>query len=244
MSAQQTWRERQLFEPGPLGWLVNPFAIARAGLLRELRAFFPELRGEVLDVGCGRMPYRRFVAATRYVGMDVDSPVTRQLGVADVYYDGRTFPFADASFDGILCSQVLEHVFTPDAFAAEIYRVLRPGGRLVLAVPFVWDEHEQPWDFARYSSFGLRALLEKAGFEVVARRKSVTDGRVLVQLGAAWFYKATRSRHRLLNAAAQLGIIAPVTAIGSVLAALLPRNEDLYLDNIVLARKPATSPRS
>jgi SAM-dependent methyltransferase len=230
---------RQQFHPEFFwGLLLNPFYFSRLGLLRELAVLAPSLGGEVLDIGCGRKPYADLVPATRYVGVDVDSPATRALGRADVLYDGRNLPFPDASFDGVLCSQVLEHVFTPDEFLREIRRVLRPGGRLVLTVPFAWDEHEQPWDFARYSSFGLRALLEKAGFEVVEQRKAMADGRALVQLVSAYLYKVTRSRRSWLNALAQLGVIAPCNLLGACLASLLPANPDFYLDNVVLAKKP------
>jgi SAM-dependent methyltransferase len=199
----------------------------------------PHLTGEVLDVGCGRKPYEALVPASRYVGIDIDSPITRELGAADYFYDGRTLPFPAASFDGVLCSQVLEHVFTPESFLQEIRRVLRPGGRLVLTVPFAWDEHEQPHDFARYSSFGLRALLERNGFEVMRHEKSVADAGALAQLASAWLYKVTRSRFRMLNLLAQLTLIAPVNVCGAIAGALLPRNEDFYLDNVVLARRGA-----
>jgi SAM-dependent methyltransferase len=206
-----------------------------------LQPHLARLSGEVLDVGCGRKPYRAFVPAARYVGLDIDSPVTRALGAADVFYDGRQFPFGDASFDGVLCSQVFEHVFNPEEFLGEIHRVLRPGGQLVLAVPFVWDEHEQPHDFARYSSFGLRALLERNGFIVEAHHRSVADSRVLFQLAAAYMYKVTLTDSRWLRHAAQLGLIAPINLAGVVLGRLLPGNVDLYLDNIVLARRAAVS---
>jgi len=236
-SPLRAWWQRQQFEPTAAGLLINPFFFARRGLLRELQGFFPELTGEVLDVGCGRKPYRRFVPATRYVGADVDTPATRDYGEVDVYYDGRTLPLADGSFDGVLCSQVFEHVFAPREFLAEIARVLRPGGTLVLTTPFAWDEHEQPYDFARYSSFGLKAVLEQAGFEVVTQRKTCADGRALVQLATAYLFKVTRTRSRALRLLAQLGLIAPVNVLGAALAMVLPRNEDFYLDNVVLARK-------
>jgi len=240
-SPLRAWWWRQQFDPGWAGLFCTPFYHARRGLLENLRVFFPELGGEVLDVGCGRQPYRRFLRATRYVGLDVDTPVTRALRKADLFYDGRRIPFAAASFDAVLCSQVLEHVFAPEEFLAEIRRVLRPGGRLVLTVPFVWDEHEQPADFARYSSFGLRALLERNGFEVVAQRKSVADARAVTQLAAAWVYKVTRSRWRPLNWSVQLALIAPLNLAGAVAGAVLPHNEDLYLDNVVLARRRGDS---
>jgi SAM-dependent methyltransferase len=242
MNFLRTWWRTQQFEPSAAGLLVNPFYFARRGLRAGLGEFLPDLAGAVLDVGCGRKPYRPLTRATRYVGVDLDTPATRALAAADVYYDGRRLPFPDASFDAVLCSQVLEHVFTPEEFLREIRRVLRPGGVLLLAVPFAWDEHEQPQDFARYSSFGLRALLERNGFAVEAQRKTCADFRAIVQLAAGALYKVTRSGHRGLNLAAQLALIAPCNLLGGLLALVLPRNEDFYLDNIVLARRRAGSP--
>jgi SAM-dependent methyltransferase len=238
---RRVW-EKEQFEPGAAGVLLNPFFFARRGLRRELGGFLAGLRGEVLDVGCGRKPYQHLVPATRYVGVDIDSPVTRKLATADVFYNGRTLPFAEGSFDAVLCSQVLEHVFKPEEFLSEIHRVLRPGGVLLLATPFAWDEHEQPYDFARYSSFGLRDLIERAGFQVEAQRKTCADFRAIVQLASGALYKITRSRHRWLNGLAQVALIAPVNAMGGLIALALPRNPDFYLDNIVLARRPAAVP--
>ncbi|MBX3751627.1 MAG: methyltransferase domain-containing protein [Opitutaceae bacterium] len=233
----KSWLNRQQFHPGPIGWLVNPFYFARRGLLAGLAEFLPYLRGRVLDVGCGSQPYRELIPATVYVGMEIDTPRTRASFSADVYYDGLNFPWPEASFDGALCSQVFEHVFNPPHFLAELNRVLRPGGVLVLAVPFAWDEHEQPHDFARYSSFGLKALLEAAGFEVVAQRKTLADGRVLFQLINTYLYKVTLTRHPRVNRLITLLLMAPVSLAGILAGWILPANPDLFLDNIVLARK-------
>lgn len=238
------WREREQFRPGAFGWLVNPFYFARRELHAHLSDLLGRLHGEVLDVGCGTMPYRDLVKATRYVGLDYDTPLRRGAGLADVFYDGVRFPVPDASFDGALCTQVLEHVFTPEEFLREIARVLRPGGELVLTVPFVWDEHEQPHDFARYSSFGLRAMLERNGFEVVEHRKALADARVLFQLSNAYLYKVTLSRRAWANNAWIVLLMAPVNLLGILLGRLLPANPELYLDNVVLARKPRETSRT
>lgn len=231
------WWRRQQYEPSAAGLLVNPFYFARHGLRAGLGEYLPALSGDVLDVGCGRKPYRHLTRATRYVGVDLDTPATRALAAADVYYDGRTLPFPDASFDAVLCSQVLEHVFTPAEFLREINRVLRPDGLLLLATPFVWDEHEQPQDYGRYSSFGLPDLMRRAGFAAEAGCKTCADFRAVAQLASGYLYKVTRTRSTFLNVFVQLALIAPTNVAGGLLGRLLPANPDLYLDNIVLARK-------
>lgn len=236
-SRMYRWWWSQQFTPGWPGLLLNPFYFARRGLAEAMQEFFPRLNGSVLDVGCGRKPYRHLVPATRYVGLDLDTPELRELGEADLFYLGGTIPVPAESFDAVICSQVLEHIFTPAEFLTEIRRVLRPDGLLLLTTPFVWDEHSQPDDFGRYSSFGLRHVLESAGFEMVAQRKTCADGRALVQLAAAYLYKIIHTRHRWVNRFAQLAAIAPVSILGGALAWLLPANPDLYLDNVVLARK-------
>lgn len=220
-----------------MGLFFNPFYFARKGLLDGLKEFFPMLHGRVLDVGCGRKPYRHLVPAEEYIGLEIDTPGSHELGSADLYYTGGPFPVPDASFDVVICSQVLEHVFSPDEFIREIHRVLRPGGKLLLATPFVWDEHEQPHDFGRYSSFGLRVLIERGGLKVEQQRKTCADFRTIVQLASGALYKITRTKHRWLNAFVQLALLAPVNMLGGLGALVLPRNQDLYLDNIVLARK-------
>jgi len=137
----------------------------------------------------------------------------------------------------VVCNQVFEHIFEPEAFLREIGRVLKNQGRLLLTVPFVWDEHEQPRDFGRYSSFGLRALLSRNGFEVLELRKTVDDIRVIFQMLNAYIFKKTCVRNPYLSLLLTLILIAPFNLAGTVLSWLTPSNGDLYLDNVVLARK-------
>jgi SAM-dependent methyltransferase len=231
--------EKEDFNPGILGIIVNPFYFARRGLHRHISVLAGAFAGKILDVGCGSMPYRNYFQCTQYVGMEVKAHNT----TADCYYDGQLFPFRDEEFDGVFSSEVLEHVFTPQQFLQEIHRVLKTGGLLLLSVPFVWDEHEKPFDYARYSSFGLRHLLETGGFEILKSHKTMADIRAICQIINAYIYKKTANRSRRLRTLYMLALTAPCNLIGAVLARILPTgNSDFYLDNVVLARKRAACP--
>ena len=237
MESLKSLYRRQMFYPGWLGIFVNPFYFARSGLLNAITIFAPNLNGRLLDVGCGSKPYKGLFHVDEYVGLDVDSVTTRKLAVADYFYDGGKFPFENASFDSILCNQVLEHVFNPDEFLAEIARVLKPGGKLLLTVPFVWDEHEQPYDYARYSSFGLRALLEKQKLIISQHHKIGADASIVFQLANAYLFKVTQSFSKLGKLFFTATVLAFITLIGLLARRVLPDNPDLYLDHVVLAEK-------
>ncbi len=229
---------RQMFLPGWLGIFINPFYFARAGLRDAMTEFAPALSGRLLDVGCGSKPYRSLFSVDAYIGLDIDSPISRQRGVADQFYAGHVFPFADETFDSVLCNQVLEHVFNPDEFLGEIARILKPGGKLLLTVPFVWDEHEQPYDYARYSSFGLQALLEKQKFRVLVQKKLGTDVSTLFQLVNVYLFKVIRELPLSLRLLLTVTAMAFVNLAGLFARLLLPSNPDLFLDHVVLAERP------
>jgi SAM-dependent methyltransferase len=234
------FREAQ-FRPGLLAAFVNPFYIARKELYRHIRSLAMEIRGKTLDVGCGQKPYEALFPSSEYIGLEIDTPENRKRKKADVYYDGSVFPFAEAEFDSVVINEVFEHVFHPDAFLSEVGRVLKPDGVLLMTVPFVWEEHDSPRDFVRYSSFGLSAILQRHGFQVVVLRKSVDDIRVVFQLLTGYIYKKTVTRSPIINILLTLLLIAPFNLLGEILGIILPRNGDLYLDNVVLARKARTS---
>ena len=228
---------KQQFRPGFGGLFVNPFYFARKGLYENIAALAGNITGKTLDVGCGQKPYEELFSSSQYIGLEIDSEENRKNKKADFFYDGSTFPFPDAEFNSMVLNQVFEHVFNPDEFLHEANRVIKPGGMLLLTVPFVWDEHEQPHDYARYSSFGIRSLLEKHGFAVVEQRKSISDLRVIFQIANGYIFKKTVSKNGYVNLLVTLMLMAPLNILGELLAKLLPNNNDLYLDNILLAKK-------
>jgi ubiquinone/menaquinone biosynthesis C-methylase UbiE len=121
----------------------------------------------VLDAGAGRAPYRNLFAHARYETADFLAVKGKRYAEPDYVCDLADIPVADARFDHIVLTQVLEHVPDPATVLRELRRVLKPGGTLWLTAPLFYAEHERPYDFFRYTQFGLRHLLESAGLEVV-----------------------------------------------------------------------------
>jgi len=131
----------------------------------------------MLDVGAGEAPWKDLLTGAEYVGLDLASNsefgMQRRPGI--IYYSGDRLPVDDASFDHVLCVEVLEHVREPLPFLAELGRALRPGGSLALTVPWSARVHHQPWDYARFTPQGLTELLSAAGFTQVTVEERGSD---------------------------------------------------------------------
>jgi SAM-dependent methyltransferase len=144
------------------------FDLQSGSIWRDLRPVLAEAQGTVVDVGCGAQPYRSLLpSSVNYIGLDTaDSQDHFGYSVPDVRIIGAdgSWPVEDLGADMVLATETLEHVPDPDAFLAEAARVLRPGGRLVLSVPFAARWHYIPYDYWRYTPSSLRVLLERAGF--------------------------------------------------------------------------------
>ena len=167
---------KEAFITSSLSIVINPVYIIRNGLYKAISNIAPNITGNVLDFGCGSKPYESlFVNANSYVGVDIEvSGHNHKDSKVDYFYDGKILPFNDAIFDAIVCFEVFEHVFNIEEVLAEIHRVLKPNGQLLISIPFAWDEHEIPYDFARYTSFGITHILNKNNFEVVKLTKTTT----------------------------------------------------------------------
>lgn len=230
--------QRQKYAPKLLGVFFNPFYFVRRALYEHMKDLSVHIKGKVLDVGCGTKPYEKlFTRATEYIGMDYDSPENRNIKQIDIFYDTKKFPIQDETFDSIIFTQVLEHVFNPDEFLQEIHRSLKKGGQILMSVPFVWDEHSQPHDYARYSSFGVAHLLTQHGFTIIEHRKTLSDIRVIFQLINCYIHKTLPVKNYYLKLLCYVLLISPFTIIGMILSKILPGNKDLYMDNVIVAEK-------
>lgn len=231
------------FAPGWLGVLVNPYYIIRHGLARHIAQIAQEAKGCLLDVGCGSKPYESlFPHVDSYTGMDIEiSGHDHRSSNIDVFYDGKTFPFEADAFDTVVSFETMEHVFDLDRMLGEIARVLKPEGVLIISIPFAWPEHEEPFDFARYTSFGLTHELERKGFRVEKMTKSVGFVGTLAQLFCSYLFVHFCPKSTVGRALFQGIIIAPFTVLGLMASRLLPVRNDLFCNLVVLARRQSNN---
>jgi len=152
------------------GFLRRHVLYFEALIEREVGRFAAETQSGsfVLDAGAGESRHARHFAHARYIGID--------LGIGDAAWNYRdldaigdlgALPLRDGSMDACLNIVTLEHVREPARVAAELARVLRPGGRMLFVVPHEWEVHQSPHDYYRYTRHGMRFLMESAGFEAI-----------------------------------------------------------------------------
>ena len=119
----------------------------------------------VLDAGAGIQPYRHLLVHTRYESADFEK-VDKEYAQSTYVCDLRNIPTEDARFDYILFNQVMEHLPEPEKVLLELNRVLKPGGQMIYTGPLFYEEHEIPYDFFRYTQYGLKELFSRTNFHI------------------------------------------------------------------------------
>lgn len=120
----------------------------------------------VLDAGAGDAPYRELFHHCTYITADFAATRYHDFRKISMVCDLAKLPIRDQMFDAVINTQVLEHVPEPGSVLAEFRRILVPGGQLFLTVPLIWEVHERPFDFYRFTPYAINRLLIEAGFQV------------------------------------------------------------------------------
>lgn len=231
--------KKQQFQTNFFSVFLNPFFIIRQSLFKAIKKNVCRLNGVMLDFGCGSKPYKSlFNNVETYIGLDIENEGhTHNNEDIDVFYDGKRIPFKNEYFDSLFASEVLEHVFDIDESLKEINRVLKKDALALFTLPFAWNEHEVPNDFGRYTSFGIKHLLEKHNFKILEFKKTGHFAAVIAQYRILYIYELLAPKSKYLKIIFNLIFIAPFTIIGFIFSSIMPRNKSLYFNNVVLVKK-------
>jgi SAM-dependent methyltransferase len=224
------------------------FDLQASSIWNDLACELKTIRGTLLDVGCGAQPYRTLVPAdVKYLGIDTADAKDRfGYHIPDTeYFTGDRWPVDDLTVDTVLSTETLEHVLDPLSFLAEAKRSLRPGGRLILTVPFAARWHYVPFDYWRFTPSGLKHLLGKSGFaeiRVYRRGNALTVAcyKVIALIMPLLMPREKGLPQRLALRVGGL-VLSPLLAVSVLLArlSLLRDGGDDCLGYTVLAKRPA-----
>jgi SAM-dependent methyltransferase len=220
----------------------DPHYIHYYFLIRDIQdAVNKYAKGNFLDLGCGNKPYEGLykpVTSTQ-TGCDVMQSDKNRV---DVICPATSLAFPGNYFDSILCTQVLEHVYEHDKMMSEIYRVLKPGGTIILTVPFAWELHEEPYDFFRYTKHALQQLFEHTGFTVDYIKPNGGKWAAVYQLRTNMLYHSFKKKTFWNKLKKILFIELRLTQLRNHFAIWLDkkyRDEIFTLNYIVVAHKPS-----
>lgn len=220
----------------------HPHYIHYYFLIRDIKeAIKNYAKGDFLDLGCGNKPYESLYNAvtSSQIGCDIAQSDKKRV---DTICPVTDLKFGDAMFDSVLCTQVLEHVFEHDKMMQEILRVLKPGGNLILTVPFAWELHEEPYDFFRYTKYALKELFEQNGFQIDYIKPNGGKWAAIYQLRNNMLYRSFTTHKTFFNKLKQIIFMEMrLTQLRNHFAIWLDktyRDEIFTLNYIVVAHKP------
>ncbi|MDR1091148.1 MAG: class I SAM-dependent methyltransferase [Prevotella sp.] len=162
----------------------------RTSLLSAITSVRPQIKGIVVDLGCGEMPYRDFLLEngniTEYIGIDIQPTEYHNQVKPDMYWDGENIPLPDNHADWFILTEFLEHYHDTQSILKEVHRVLKPGGCIYFTVPCVWPLHEIPYDEYRFTPFSMEKHFKLAGFNKIDIKPSGGMNRSLAITLGVW----------------------------------------------------------
>jgi SAM-dependent methyltransferase len=210
---------------------------------RFLLKYAQKYKGALYDLGAGESPFKEFFLqhADQYVA--VDWAGSYHDTKADIAADlNKPLPIESEVADTVVSLSVMEHLCEPQSMLNEAFRILKAGGGMVLQVPWQWRIHEAPYDFFRYTPYGLKYLFEKAGFvEVVVEPQS--------GFFTMWILKINYFSLRFIRGPLPLrlaikGLLLPGWYLGQMMAPYLDKLDKNWAAEttgyFVTANKPAT----
>lgn len=191
--------------------------------------------GRLIDIGCGTKPYQAIFSpyVTEHVGLDREQPFNNKAK-PDLIGTAYEIPVSNEAFDTALSTAALEHLAEPELALRECHRVLKSDGIAIYTVPLIWQVHAAPWDFYRFTNYGLRYLFEKCGFEVVEIKALSGFWVTFGQLFVYYLYRFNRGPLRFIPLIPLTGLLIQLVAY---ILDTLDKAEDWTWMYLVVAKK-------
>lgn len=226
---------------------ISPFFLVRHALYNDIRDVLSRysFTGKVMDVGCGNKPFLNLFKSCDYLGVDFEKfSVNKDFDSSrpDFFFSNKylrnyLLPFKNKEFDSCLSFQVLEHHPEPAIYIREMCRITIKGGLLLLTVPFLGGIHEEPFDFQRYTKYGLKRILEDNGYEILLIKEQGGLFSTISQLLNEYLNDyASKSKFKYLVSV----IVYPPFLILSYLSLIMDRvwkSKKIFFNYLVLAKK-------
>jgi len=211
----------------------------------ELKNFLLSYKNsKVLDFGCGDTRYKKFIEVNNeYIGVDLKKTgFENSRKFADFYWDNKTLPFEDEKFDVIVCTEVLDDVEDIELVTHELRRVLKKDGKIFITMPFIFGEHDIPYDFRRFTSFGIKKFFEKQNFNIVEFKKILQGKNSVIQIIDSEFTRYIRHINSSSNKNFKLILffyLKITLKIIKLLFLFLPSNifNNMHTGNLVILEK-------
>lgn len=211
-------------------------AIQNWSFFKDMAPLIAEhVSGSVLDLGAGQMAWRTELtrASPNYQAADLEKTHEDIEFIVDLT---KTLPFDNDAYDTVFCCSVLEHLIDFSQALSEMHRILKPGGRLILSVPFLFYRHGDPHDYFRFTSYAIRHLAKAHGYELAVLRP--TGG--LAELVVNPVSMALSSALWKLRLRSSIGpLTRAMTAIVRWLDGMIDRDRRFAQNHIAVLRKPS-----
>jgi SAM-dependent methyltransferase len=235
---------KNLFTPSWYSIFINPYFIARYFLYKNLKEIVKKYNlsenKKILDVGCGVKPYKELFKNCEYIGIDIEGGGHKdEYKIVDLYFDGKNIPFENETFDVVLSTQVLEHTYDFDYLLKEMIRVLRKDGHLLITTPFVWNEHEIPFDFYRFTKFFYKNKIKDLNLKLIEIKPTCGFWATYGQLLSAFLAEQTKNilKNKILYLVVSFIFCFPIQIIFLLLNFIFLNNRWLILDYVALMKK-------
>ncbi len=236
--------QREEALPRLSGWSIktkDPVYIHLYFLINDLRqALANHCHGYLLDLGCGNKPYATLY--NRYCEKSIGCDIMQSdKNMVDVICLATELSFANQTFDTVLSTQVLEHVYDGEKMIAEAFRILKPKGKVILTVPFAWELHEEPFHYKHYTKHGLQKMFEDAGFIIDYIKPNGGKWAAIYQLRTSMMYSSFKNKTWYNKIKRFFFMELRLTQLRNHFAIWIDkkfRDEILTLNYIVVATKP------